>query len=108
MIIYTDKLIPERYDAFTYFFITLIRPKCKDDKALAAHEQVHVQQFWHAPFIHGLLYRFSKAYRQAAEVEAYKVQLKMQPQNLDIFAGYLSNNYDLGITKEQALKLLQE
>jgi Domain of unknown function (DUF4157) len=108
MVIYTDLFVPARFDAFTYGAIILVRPKSRDDAALLAHEQVHAVQFRQRPFSHGLRMLFSRSYRQACELEAYKKQLTFPNQSVDIVAGYLASNYDLGITKEQAIKLLEE
>jgi hypothetical protein len=105
---YTDKFIPERFAAYTIGFVVLIRPRSKNDVGLLYHELTHVKQFWHNPLM-GLFYKFSKASRQKYEVEAYKVQLTYKPDKevyKSLYAQYLSTNYNLDITKEQAIELL--
>lgn len=44
MQIYTDRIIPKAADAITLGFVILIRPQCKGDAGVLAHEQVHVRQ----------------------------------------------------------------
>jgi len=88
-----------------------VDPEFKDDLGLVQHEQVHVDQFFRTFGLHALLYRFNKAYRLKAEIEAYKVQLQCYPideceQRLDDYATFLAEHYGLNITKEQAAKLL--
>lgn len=87
-------------------FIT-ISPSHKNDKGLLAHEIEHVKQFYRLPLIHGLLYRFNKKYRLYAEVGAYKVQLKYS-NTPDLFAKFISERYDLNISKKEVLILLLE
>lgn len=102
MVIYTNHLIPRDQDAMTLGWIILIRPRCKDDAGLLAHEQVHVRQ-WKESF--GLFwprYLLSKKWRLRYEIEAYREQLRHSPGDLDLFAGYLSQNYRLGISRDVA------
>jgi len=91
--------------------VIFIDPAFKDDPGLIPHEQVHVDQFFRTFGLHPLLYRFSKAYRFRSEVEAYRVQLTCYPadeyaQRLDDYATFLSEHYDLGVTKDDAVKAL--
>jgi hypothetical protein len=102
---FTSWLIPKQYDACTRLFVTFIRPEFKNDVALIEHEKTHQRQFWKNP-LHGYFYLFSKAYRLKVEVEAYRVQLQYDPSGLDDFAKYLSENYNLDITFDEAKKLL--
>lgn len=75
----------------------------EEDPALLAHEHVHCQQmrkvgtlkFW-------IAYLLSRKFRMAAEVEAYRVQLMLQPWRLDAFSRSLASVYLLGITEEEA------
>ena len=109
-----------------------INPKYKDDAGLYAHEYEHIKQWYKsvlllgiillglavifsadllyvAPVIvpvHGVLYRFSSAYRAYCEAEAFKAQLKHYPEQIDFFAEFLAGNYDLGITVAEAKTLL--
>lgn len=109
LVIPTDIFIPKRFAAYTYGFLILVRPKHKDDMPLIEHEKVHVRQFWRYFGMSGLLYMFSKKYRLKFEVEAFRRQLELvrEPQSAKkLFAFYLASNYNLDITKEEALKLL--
>ena len=106
MIFYTHLFIPERFAACTFCNLILIRPEYSDDMGLKAHELTHVDQFYRNWF-HPLKYYFSKTYRLACEVEAYKVQLWHSPANDLKFAGFIAEKYDLDITILQALELLR-
>lgn len=88
--------------------VVSVKPEYKDDKSIMAHEvDGHVHQFWTGGMIiHAIRYTKSREYRKRCEVEAYKLQLKLRPDCLDWFAERLAIAYDLGITKDEALKLL--
>lgn len=112
MIFYTNHFIPaQSAGCMRVFLIPLIfiRPKYKDDVGILAHEKVHVSQAWRnvLPQIHALRYAFSKPYRLACEVEAYKEQMKHSPQYTLQFAAFISNDYGLSIDSVGALRLLQ-
>ena len=99
---YTGLFVPARFAAATYGPFIFVKPAYKDDVGLKNHEMTHVKQFWHNPLF-GLWYMFSKKSRMEYEAEAYKVQLKFYPDDrLDVFAGLLAKNYNLGITVDQA------
>lgn len=54
--------------------------------------------------IHSFLYMIFPKYKLWAEVQAYKVQAAQYKDNRKpLFAEYISKNYSLNITKEQAL-----
>ena len=90
-----------------------IRPAYKDDIGLLEHEKTHVLQFWKlGAFFHTLRYAISKSYRLKAEVEAYRVQLEYPPANGQdeyrrIYAGFIAKDYNLGISEEEAYRLLR-
>lgn len=105
MIFYTNWFIPARFSAMTYGPFIFIRPSRKDDAGLLAHEQVHVAQFKRNPFF-GLAYLFSKKARLGYEVEAYREQLKHNPERLYAYADALANKYGLDITLDEAAKAL--
>lgn len=88
--------------------VILIRPEYRGDTGLLEHEKTHVWQFWRTFGLHSFLYLFSKSYRLKAEVEAYRVQLTYASAQALRFAGFLSANYGLDISQEDALKLLIE
>ena len=100
-IFYTNFLIPARFAGITIGPVVFIRPNYKDDVGLLNHELTHVKQFWKNPLM-GLLYQFNKKYRLRYEAEAYNTQLKYASGRLDLFAGFLVNNYNLQITLDQA------
>jgi hypothetical protein len=107
MLIFTNWFIPARFGAETYGPITFMRPKYKEDTGLQKHEAVHVSQFWHNPLF-GLWYLFSKKYRAKYEAEAYKEQLKWYTDDrTNMFAQFLVDKYNLGITLEEAKALLK-
>lgn len=74
-VFYTNWFIRKRFDGMSVGPFVFIRPKCKDDKGLLAHELVHVEQFYRYWGLNGLLYFFSKKWRLKLEVEAYKKQV---------------------------------
>lgn len=86
--------------------LILIQAKYKDDTPLLRHEQVHQAQmrrvgtvtFWWR-------YLSNKAFRQAAEVEAYQTQIACGAA-IDGCARHLVSMYWLGIDFETARKLL--
>ena len=86
-----------------YPFIFMVN---KDDKALVAHETVHLNEqarCWVLPWWG--MYLLSPSFRQAAEVRAYKAQIAAGANPL-VCALWLANNYRLNITLDQALELL--
>lgn len=105
MIIYAN-CMPERFDGWTIGPVSIIRPSKRDDRGLHAHEAVHRRQFCESFGLSGVRYLVSKKWRQHYEVEAYREQLKFSPHCLGLFAGYLSENYKLGLSKEVAKALL--
>lgn len=88
----------------------LLHPSRKDDTALIAHESIHTVQIEDAggPLAFWLRYLnpFSRKYRLACEVEAYRHQLLHRPDLLDAFAKRLANSYWLRITADEARQLL--
>lgn len=106
VVFYTDRLVGDGFSGCARGPFIFIRPKARHDLALLEHEKVHVRQFWRTLGMHGLLYRFSRAYRLRAEVEAYRRQLEIDPTFYVGAAELLTEKYDLGITKRLALELL--
>ena len=105
MIITTD-LIRQPYDAITAWPFIFIRPESKNDKALIAHEMVHYKSMaWVTPFW-WLRYTFSKSFRWAQEVKAYRVQMALGGISLE-GATYMLCTYKTGHTSEQARAALQ-
>lgn len=58
-----------------------INTKYKDNKALEAHELIHVKQAYITLLLHPVLYHFSRRYRLKSELEAYEAQISIN--NLD-------------------------
>ena len=106
MTFYTNRLIPEGFAGCARGPFIFIRPEFKDDKGLLAHERTHVKQWVRTLGLHSLLYVLSSKYKLNCEIEAYKKQLEFSPNNKDLFAYFISVNYGLDITKEEAYKLL--
>lgn len=88
--------------------LVFIHPNFRHDAGLLVHEKRHAEQMREA----GTLawwwkYLTCKTCRQNAEVDAYKAQLEVSPDQINTFAEHLSEKYFLDITQEDALKLLQ-
>jgi hypothetical protein len=88
--------------------LIVIHPKYRDDKPLLAHERCHQQQmarvgtltFWWR-------YLTDKAFRQQAEVEAYKVQISYGAKHSSC-ARHLSTGYWLNLDYNTAYNLLKD
>lgn len=110
MILYTSLLWA---DGFTVApWLILIRSKFRDDAPLLVHEQTHAEQmrrfgwlaFWRA-------YLTDAEARLGLEQEAYMAQLDATPKpaleaRREQFACILARDYRLGITLEQARRIL--
>lgn len=112
-VFYTNWFIPSRFTAYTIGFVVLVRPSAKGDEGMLQHELTHVKQFWHNP-VGPIFSMFNRKLRQKYEVEAYKVQMSYPPYKdeydryLSVFSAVLSTKYNLGITFNEAKKLLSE
>lgn len=110
-VFYADWIVPKKYDALTVFNVVFIRPSHRNDEGLLHHELTHVKQIYRTFPLFPLRYNLSKKYRLNAELEAYKVQLsyeKDKEQALRKIADVLATGYGLGITREEAYKLLKQ
>ncbi len=111
-VIYTDRFMSDQCGGKAIGFIVLIRPKYKEDKGIHAHELYHVGCFWENPLFHWAFYLLSKKVRLKEEVFAYGFQLILPPAINDLeryrrwYAKALATKYRLGISKEEAYKLL--
>lgn len=104
--IITTNFICKPFDAMTIWPFIFVRSERKDDKALLAHEMVHYRAMaWITPFWF-LRYAFSKSFRWAEEVKAYRVQVGLggiaAPE-----AETLLMQYDTGRTFGEALAAVQ-
>ena len=98
-VFYTDRL-PEGFAGKVNSCFIRIRPKYKDNIGLLEHEKKHVEQFWRHPFLHGLLYTFSKRYRCECEIEAYRTQLFYCAENIDKYVQFIVEKYGLDVRIE--------
>jgi uncharacterized membrane protein len=95
--------------ALTIWPFVFITTEAAKDTALIAHENVHYkEQIKYLVVFWWIAYLLSKSFRQKAEVRAYKVQISLGGLTVDQAAYYLSTIYKLGITRDQAVKLLTE
>ncbi len=109
MIFYTHRFIPAKHQACTRGPVILIRPECKGDKGLLAHEKAHRRQWLRTLGLHSILYPLIPEYRLACELEAFTEQARHYPDDrLPVFANLIASNYKLKITVESALELLRE
>jgi hypothetical protein len=108
IVIYSDRLVPDRFAGCCYGPLIAIRPVYRADRGLHEHEFVHARQWWRGLGLgHALRYRFSRAYRLRCEVEAYREQMRWYAvDRLPLFARFLADKYDLRITFDEAAKLL--
>lgn len=106
MVFYTNRFIPERAAGCARGPLIFIRPEYKNDIGLLKHEKVHVKQWYRTIGLHSFLYLLSEKYRLKSEVEAYKKQLEYSPREADLYALFISNNYNINIEKDEAKKLL--
>ena len=106
---YTDRFVPKGSAGCCRGFLIFIRPKYRYDLGILAHERLHRWQWIRTLSLHSWLYLLVPEYKLAAEVEAYKEQAKHYPDDrLPRFAKFISRDYGLKITEEDALKLLRE
>lgn len=88
----------------------LIVGERENDEPLRAHERVHCSQQAEDgnAFRWWLRYLTDREFRLEMELEAYRVQLALQPGSIERFALSLATNYRLGITTDAARALLLE
>lgn len=83
-----------------------------NDEALRAHELVHVRQFYRSLGLFPLLYLLWPGYRFTCEVEAYRVQILLQPSEAarqrltEHAAALLATRYGLRVSKARARRAL--
>ncbi len=115
--------------------VVRIRKSYSNDVGLLEHELTHARQ-WYATSllmglaalvaqhlgcqywqftaslsvsIHALLYAAVPSYRLWAEVQAYKTQARYYlDDRLEMFAGFISNQYKLNMTQADAERLLRD
>jgi len=88
--------------------LIIINKKCKGDQALVAHEQTHVRQMQRdGKWTMRWRYVTSKNWRLAYELEAYRESVRVDPRP-QLYAKYLTDEYGLGLSYEDAVALLSE
>ena len=81
----------------------------KNNAALIAHEQCHQsQQRRDGIFTFWWRYLTNKAHRLAYEVEAYKVWIRTAPEDTYKVIHWLSTQYGLNLSFQEAIDLLTE
>ncbi len=104
-ILYTNDGIPERFQGFFDGFQIRIRPSSRWDEGLEAHEREHERQAsLLTPFLWLFLYEFSLSFRLWAEVKAFRSQYCVTPYKLNSLASFLSSDYGLSISLEEAVQ----
>lgn len=97
------KFILKGFQAMSLWPFILVLPEHSSNTGLIEHELVHYrEQAWIAP-IWWLRYLFSKSFRQAAEVRAYKRQIEVGGITKE-WAAVMLLSYNLNITFDAALK----
>lgn len=87
--------------------LIVLHPAHANDTTLLAHERTHQAQMARAGTVtFWWRYMTDKAFRQASEVEAYKVQIA-HGANAQSCALWLADNYRLGIDYAAAYDLLK-
>lgn len=106
MVKYWGWMVPPGYAAITLGPVIFMRRRFRDDVALLAHEQVHVRQWQQHRLLFWPRYLLSRRWRLAYEVEAYRVQVQMAPAALEHCVQALTRGYWLGISEQDARRLL--
>lgn len=104
MIIETS-LLPRGADALCAWPFILVRPTSRKDKALIEHELVHFREQAWITLAWWALYLISARFRQAAEVRAYREQMRLGGISRTQAALQLMK-YRLSITYDQAYELM--
>jgi hypothetical protein len=106
---YVDNLPPNVGGCANGFVIRILK-KYKDvDEGIYQHELTHVKQWFRTLGLHSFLYLFNQQYKLEAEVEAYKVQAAYyKDDRKPLFATFIAKYYDLDVSHEYALRMLNE
>ena len=103
LLFYTDN-VPSGSAGCANAFVIRIR----HDERILRHEAEHVRQWRCTLGLHSLLYLLVKSYRLYAEVRAYREQLKYLPainhaeQSRKLYAGFITRDYGLDMSVEEA------
>ena len=108
-VFYTER-VPIAVAGRANAFVVRIRPSYAGDEGILQHELTHVKQAYRLLLIgHAMLYIFSKRYRYAAEVEAYKAQLRhsvLWDSDRNRFAEFICTRYRLDVSFWETYTLL--
>jgi hypothetical protein len=131
---YSDDL-PDGFGGATQGPFIKVRPRYQNDGGLLEHEKTHVQQWYAlmglglaivaalallvspalcpaaavAPFLHPLLYKFLRPYRQWCEVQAYREQIEADGNsNSDFAVTALVEKYHFRLSIDEARALLND
>lgn len=105
LLVQSSLLVPKKFDAKCYGPLIAFKDRYSfNDSALVQHELEHSKQSYRLPFVHPLLYRFSKSYRYKSELQAFTAQLKYYSKEEQInlvsyFTSKLYQNYNLSSYK---------
>lgn len=97
----TSRLISDRFSALSLGVAIFIRPAQRDNEALIAHELTHCRQFYRSLGVNALRYWLSKDYRYRAELEAWRVHIRINPDARDRAIEMLSCAYGVDVSREQ-------
>lgn len=100
-VIVTKRFISTRFSAVSLGIAILILPEYKDNEALVQHELTHCRQFYRTLGLHALLYWLSKKWRYKSELEAWRVQIDINPKAWDLAVKMLLNSYNLDRTEQE-------
>lgn len=101
VVIYSDNL-PVGIIGHTWSCYTKIRTTFKDNKAVHAHERVHVWQFWLTLGLHSVFKKLSRKYSVWAEVVAYRASWN-NGRSLNSAAKALSLSVDVSFEEARSL-----
>lgn len=93
----------KKFSAKNFGPITFIKKKYINDKGLHVHERIHYEQWKDNPILMPFRYKFSRMWRFLYEVEAYYAQLKYNPEHEELFAKFISENYNLDLTEKEII-----
>ena len=105
LLVQSSLLVPKKFDAKCFGPLIAFKNKHSfNDNALVQHELEHSKQYYRLPFIHPLLYIFSKQYRYKAELDAFTAQIKYyskedQVNLVSYFTSLIYQNYNLSSYK---------
>lgn len=108
LFIYWDKGVKSNFGAYIRLgFFCFIRRQYKNDVGLHAHEKQHVRNSWPNPIKHWDKYNSDEQYRLNEEIHCYAIQSLYNPENINVFAYFVSHKYNLNISTVDAEELIR-